>query len=403
MRRVFVSYASVDRSLVAALVHDLESAGYDVWFDQELSGGQPWWDVILQQVHASDAVLFAVTEDSISSHACRSETDYAIALRKTVIPIRLTDLAPEEAPSVLQRLQWIDFREPDHATTLALVRALNNAASEPLPDPLPEAPTVPLSYLSELVDKVESPGALTSADQAWVAFTLRQYWKEGRDRAQVSELAEQFLRRGDLLAAVAADLEGLFEQPDEPSPAAREQVTPAPARALPDEPIVVATRASGRRKWWKAIVAAAFLVVTLATVLVVLLLSNGGDDAAPAIVVVPGTQPWTDTGLVLHSDDSVTVSAEGSVEHAAGNATTAVGPDGSTDPDLDVFNVIDGHHAALIGRIGDGDPFVVGANSTFVVHAPEGVFHLGINDRDVSNNSGQFTARVTVTRSGDAS
>ncbi len=221
-------------------------------------------------------------------------------------------------------------------------------------------------------------------------------------------MAEQFLQRGDLLAAVAADLEGLFAQPaEESAPVAPENIAPAPtparARARRDERAVVATRASGNRKWWKAIVAGALVVGALATVLVVLLLSGSGDDAGPATVVVPGTQPWTDTGNVLHADDSVTVSAEGSVEPAAGNATTAVGPEGSSDPGLDVFNVIDGHHAALIGRIGDGDPFAVGANSAFVVHAPGGLLYLGINDKDVANNSGHYTATVTVTRSGDAS
>ncbi len=44
MARVLISYSSKDRERVVALASDLQSLGYDVWFDAELTrlGGQKW-------------------------------------------------------------------------------------------------------------------------------------------------------------------------------------------------------------------------------------------------------------------------------------------------------------------------------------------------------------------------
>jgi hypothetical protein len=86
----------------------------------------------------------------------------------------------------------------------------------------------------------------------------------------------------------------------------------------------------------------------------------------------------------------------------AGSPNTTVGPDGDPDPNLPAFyDVIPAaNHAALIGRIGHGEPFVVGARSTFDVQDDfGGRFYLGINDNGVDNNSGHFTATVTVDHS----
>ena len=47
MTRIFVSYSSKNRPLVAHLVQLLQDAGYDIWYDQQIRSGR-WWDAILE-------------------------------------------------------------------------------------------------------------------------------------------------------------------------------------------------------------------------------------------------------------------------------------------------------------------------------------------------------------------
>jgi hypothetical protein len=122
--------------------------------------------------------------------------------------------------------------------------------------------------------------------------------------------------------------------------------------------------------------------------------------AAPArtqAVTVDARKAWTDTGVDIISGDRVSVSATGTIFHDASGTT---GPNGVAERlDLQQFNVLKGeNHAGLIGRIGDtGTPFAVGSDFASTNLAPGRLF-LGVNDQGVDNNSGAFSAVVTVRR-----
>jgi hypothetical protein len=131
---------------------------------------------------------------------------------------------------------------------------------------------------------------------------------------------------------------------------------------------------------------------------------------ASVSVVVPGTEQWTDTGIDLSIDDTVSIEADGEITpqapppaiSGAQNLTPEVplhGPDGTLDPVARRFNVEgleEANHAGLIGRIGEaGAPFQVGSRLLSKADT-EGRLFLGINDRDVGNNAGEFTATITV-------
>ncbi len=51
--RVFVSYARNDREAVDALLQDIRRARHEVWLDEELTGGQAWWETILGTIRAA--------------------------------------------------------------------------------------------------------------------------------------------------------------------------------------------------------------------------------------------------------------------------------------------------------------------------------------------------------------
>ena len=113
-----------------------------------------------------------------------------------------------------------------------------------------------------------------------------------------------------------------------------------------------------------------------------------------------GTEGWKDTGIDVGQGDRVTIEATGTVHHNP-QAGSAVGPDGTPDPSLRKYNVLDkgklldGNHAALIAKVGNGDLVIVGQKGTLVAASPGHVW-LGINDQGPDNNSGFFDVMVGI-------
>lgn len=164
------------------------------------------------------------------------------------------------------------------------------------------------------------------------------------------------------------------------------------------------TSTPAHRRRGLLIAAAAFIAVLFVGVAVILTAQTTPEPpASPApaptnTVVVPGTEQWTDTGIDLSSDDTVLIEADGTVKPAT--YETSYGPDGAIDrPAAQEFNLEgleEANHVALIGRIGEaGEPFEVGSELLFEADT-EGRLFLGINDVDVANNVGEFTATITV-------
>ncbi|MEO1998862.1 MAG: alkaline phosphatase family protein, partial [Planctomycetaceae bacterium] len=122
-----------------------------------------------------------------------------------------------------------------------------------------------------------------------------------------------------------------------------------------------------------------------------------GDGA----ITVPANQAWTDSGVVLRAGEALTVVATGAVSYAD-SAPDHAGPEGTYLFTNDVFDrqfpVASGADGpapcyGLIGRIGDSDPFFIGANKSWIVNH-SGQLHLGINDFEVRDNVGQFEVRI---------
>ena len=117
-------------------------------------------------------------------------------------------------------------------------------------------------------------------------------------------------------------------------------------------------------------------------------------EADYAVLDVPATQTWSDTGIAVSAGELIEIDASGTITFRAGDA---VGPNGFGPDEHDQHNELPcTNHAALIGRIGtDGSPFPVG-DQRLVVAPSSGRLFLGVNDRDVGNNGGAFALRVTT-------
>jgi Zn-dependent protease with chaperone function len=111
---------------------------------------------------------------------------------------------------------------------------------------------------------------------------------------------------------------------------------------------------------------------------------------------VPGASQWTDTGIDLVAGDRVVITAAGSIQTSAAQAS---GPEGLARGWRDLLRALPVNNAgggALIGRIGDSAaavPLLVGASKELTVNSPGRLF-LGINQSTGEQSSGSF--RVTV-------
>lgn len=119
--------------------------GHDAWLDRDLTGGQRWWDHILQSIRDCDTFVVALSSASLESRACQSELQYATALGKPVLPVLVKrDVSDGLMPPALAELQRVDYTQADKAAFAALNRGLTTMpAAPPLPAELPPEPEVP--------------------------------------------------------------------------------------------------------------------------------------------------------------------------------------------------------------------------------------------------------------------
>ena len=231
------------------------------------------------------------------SAACDSERKYAVALRKKVLPVMLERMPGASLPGDLVGLQFIDYVDAAPAAAFRLARSVDGAPmAPPLPEPLPEAPRPPLSYLVALGDKVRSQDPLSIDEQLAIVGTIRTALAhpEDIDGADDLDAAERMLkdlrRRRDVYARVAEEIDQALAQaasvrrelfapePETTAPSLEPQVarpadayppvaTPAPAPAAEAQPAATSTSATPaavdiKPHWVMAIVSAVLFLFT---------------------------------------------------------------------------------------------------------------------------------------------
>jgi len=110
-------------------------------------------------------------------------------------------------------------------------------------------------------------------------------------------------------------------------------------------------------------------------------------------IAVLANQAWTDTGIMVNQGDRVVFQASGQISYGRGANMTAT-PDGGVerraqypDPSVPV--------GALIGKVGTSRAFGIGTQTQPLPMPASGRLFLGINDNELTDNSGSFTVIVT--------
>jgi hypothetical protein len=66
MADIFLSYSSQDRERITPPIQSLEQQGWSVWWDQEITPGKTWRQVIQQALDEARCVVVVWSNNSIS-------------------------------------------------------------------------------------------------------------------------------------------------------------------------------------------------------------------------------------------------------------------------------------------------------------------------------------------------
>lgn len=125
--------------------------------------------------------------------------------------------------------------------------------------------------------------------------------------------------------------------------------------------------------------------------------TSGQQQAPPALgpaqtVTVPANQAWTDTGIIVARGERVQFNSSGDIMVQEG-ASSGVG--GSPVAPNGRLPFVGAGVGALIARIGNSQPFLIGSNPSPIPMPANGRLMLGINDPSVQDNTGNFTVSIT--------
>jgi len=267
MTTIFVSYGRENHAVVRSLTQDLAEFGHKIWFDQDLTGGRAWWDHILSRIRECDVFVVALSPESLDSEACTRECSYAFRLGKTLLPVLIADVRTELLPPILAEIQYVDYRRQDKGAAISLMRAFGALPpGRPMPDPLPEPPAAPVSYLGGLREQITVSRALSFEEQTALLLRLKQGLQDAKKSEDARSLLVTFRAREDLFARVADEIDQLLSargpraaEPARPDkaprvePGSRPAADPKSAARVMDAPVPAGGRHVRLGRWLFAI------------------------------------------------------------------------------------------------------------------------------------------------------
>ena len=89
---VFVSYCHKDKTRVYPYIEMMARRGYRVWYDEGITPGDEWTENIANHLERCGVFVAFVTENSLNSHNCRREINFAVLKDKNVVSLFLDDV-----------------------------------------------------------------------------------------------------------------------------------------------------------------------------------------------------------------------------------------------------------------------------------------------------------------------
>lgn len=145
-KSVFISHASKNFKLADEVRGFLERQGISCWIaPRDIPAGQQYGSAIIDAIRECTVTVLVLTEESNQSKPVANEIERAFSYQKTIIPIRLRDVAPSrDLEFFVANAQWVNaYASPLKARmdeVAKIVQALEMGL--PVSEPTPESPTL---------------------------------------------------------------------------------------------------------------------------------------------------------------------------------------------------------------------------------------------------------------------
>jgi hypothetical protein len=141
--RIFITYSSKDQKVARTICTALENRGLACWISsRNVKPGQNYQEQIVKAIRGARVMVLVFTANANNSNEIKKELALASQNNLVVIPVRIEDVAPNEAFAYeFATRQWIDLFEDwekSMAELVELIAAILNDA--PAPDRANAAP-----------------------------------------------------------------------------------------------------------------------------------------------------------------------------------------------------------------------------------------------------------------------
>ncbi len=110
MTDIFISYSSHDEEIANQIYQVIPDCGLKVFIAKFIESGDKWEEEIINNLNASNWVIFLASEESCKSPYVQQEIGAAYFTRKNVVPV-LLDISPSKLPGWMKKLQALDLSD----------------------------------------------------------------------------------------------------------------------------------------------------------------------------------------------------------------------------------------------------------------------------------------------------
>jgi len=166
--RIFISFATADRSRAGAACAALERGGLACWISyRDVQAGQNYQGAIVEALESAKAMVLVFSARTNESEEVAKELSLASAFKVPVIPLRVQKSLPRGALHYeLATRQWIDGFDDWDAAIAKLVAAIGTTADRPL---LQKSAAQPLAARDDVKSRI-SEQAIESAQAALTVY-----------------------------------------------------------------------------------------------------------------------------------------------------------------------------------------------------------------------------------------
>ena len=111
-RQIFISYSKKDSDFALRLANDLQAAGFEIWIDRSIAGGEKWREKIESNLKSAKEVIVVLSQNALDSQWVPYEGALAVGWAKSLYPLLIEENIP--IPPWLHEVQYINFTDKSY-------------------------------------------------------------------------------------------------------------------------------------------------------------------------------------------------------------------------------------------------------------------------------------------------